>query len=402
MNFDDSQLSAFFDEELDPGDRQLVAWNVESSPEMLQQLVDFRSVQTAIAGLDRPSIPLDLSATVLLQLTHAQPRRGPSLGQAGRFAAMIVGMGSVAASLLVALFLLYRPLHDDPGPALFADGNAAPAQNLPHTSVSTATSPAASRVEAPAIASKPPAPRTLRTQANVPAQASILSVGKASGVGGPDPARPGQVDAMLGHRKVLRALIVTDVLDRTSEQVRTLIEQDAAREPEFGRITLAQGIVIDPDQPGQAEVYSVVMSQASTEPFLRQLARAFPDVRIEPEAAPATVSHLTEVGQVAVFSGVRPAPLGAPPDGISQWVAAKGAAAAGYFPPPAPLLDPLQGGELVTSARRAPVSLARGTAKKAQDELSAAEADVAQEPGLGPDDEPVTVLVWVARQPRPR
>ena len=62
MNFDDSQLSAFLDEELDPGDRQLVAWSLESSSVMAQQLADFRSIQGEIAGLERPAIPVDLTA----------------------------------------------------------------------------------------------------------------------------------------------------------------------------------------------------------------------------------------------------------------------------------------------------------------------------------------------------
>ncbi len=118
---------------------------------------------------------------------------------------------------------------------------------------------------------------------------------------------------MLGHRKVFRALIVADVFDQASRDVRSIIEHDALREPEFGRITLAQGIVIDPDHPGEAEVYSVVMDEPSLRPFLDQLRAKFPGVELHAETEPALVTQLTEVGQVAVFADVRPARLGSPP-----------------------------------------------------------------------------------------
>ena len=428
MNIDDSQLSAFLDEELDPGDHLLVAWNVESSPDVARQLAGLRSSRDAVAGLDRPAIPRDLSAAVLADIAHWQDRRRRrSLTRIGRTVATVVGAGAVAASLLFALVLLYRPLHDDSAPRLFVTfGSVAPARNHPaHPLNLAANAPAA----APSVASQSPRvaesitpPRLTKDKAKAKAKGSATSldvaqavtpkptpapsspaVAAADPVGGPEPARPGQVDAMLGHRKVLRALIVTDVLDQTSRRVRTLIEQDTAREPEFGRITLAQGVVIDPAQPGEAEVYTVVMTEPSSVSFLAQLKRAFPGVLIEAESDPATVAHLSEVGQVAVFSGVRPAPLGEPPAEVAAFVATKGAPSPDQIHLPRP--DPFDAGafqpDQLAQARPEPEAIARRRGQTKAMIVPPTDPEARVEADQQPiPDEPVTVLVWVTRKPQ--
>ena len=420
MNFDDSQLSAFLDDELDPGDRQLVAWNLETSSVMAQQLADFRSIQGEIAGLDRPAIPVDLTAAVLTKMRRPEPSSLRPLVRAGRAAAMLVGVGSLAASLMIALILLYRPLHDDNAPALFTafTGTAPARHDLPHPHPAAAA-PALASAPAPSPASTDRSASASRARSAAPsARAVPTQVAElraqfappgpvAGGVDGPEEARPGQVDAMLGHRRVLRALIVTDFLQHSSRQVQGLIEQDGVREAIFGQITLADGIVVDPDQPGQAEVFSVVMNSSRTRPFLEQLAGAFPGVRIEAEAAPALITHLSEVGQVAVFSGVRPAPLGSPPNGISVLVAAKDSHPVDHFP--APVLDTHRGdvsfpGDSLAEGRTdrdltkpltGPTATIRAEARSAPEREA---ADRKADLQLAIADEPVTVLVWVARR----
>ena len=415
MNFDDSQLSAFLDEELDPGDHLLVAWNVESSPDVARRLTDLRSSRDAVAGLDRPAIPRDLAAPVLADIADWHRRRNRrSITRIGRIAATVVGAGALAASLLVALVLLYRPLHDDSTPRLFTFGGAALARNHPIDPLNPAANPPAAparvQEQTSRVAESTSPPMLARSKAKEAAVVlgvarEAMTVGESAAparptvagadpVEGPEPPRPGQVDAMLGHRKVLRALIVTDVLDQTSRRVRTLIEQDAAREPEFGRITLTQGIVIDPAHPGAAEVYTVVMTEPSSGPFLAELKRAFPDLKIEAEPDPATVAHLSEVGQVAVFSGVRPAPLGEPPAEFAAFVATKGAPSPDQIHLPRP--DPFDAGafqpDQLAQARTQPEASDR------RRRLQLVEIEVAADPA--PADEPVTVLVWIARAQR--
>ena len=402
MNLDDqSQISAFFDDELDPGDRLLIAWSIESSPASAQELADLKATQGLVRGLDRPAIPRDLSPAILKAISPTSKKPRPTTRAAARIAAALVGIGSIAASLFLALTLLHRSLHDD------SKFELTPSVASPEDRTNSLIHPPL------ILADATPDRSTASTRPGMTAPSVVgsdsrpikLAEAKATGIEGIEPARPGQVDAMLGHRKVLRALIVADVLDPTSNRVRSFIERDLGREPVFGRITLTQGIVVDPDRPGEAEVYSVVMSEPGCGPFLDRLRRAFPSMELEGEPEPTLVTQLTEVGQVAVFSGVRPARLGSPPGEISSVVAARAVAHQDHFPPPSIVpLDP-------TAPRMSDPSPGTGevsprVVQKSNVALSVSAAPPVGNPPGSPssphaDDELVTVLVWVTRSPKP-
>lgn len=413
MNFDDdSQLSAFLDDELDPGDRMAVAWEVESSTATARQLADLQVARDLIRGLDRPAIPGDLAAAVLAGLAARQPRPTPGRSPRGarRLAAAIVGVASMAATLMLAVVVLHRPLHDDARPWLFSRLN--PAEQARHDLDPLLAAPtvAAEADRAPLAPSSFIPSDLARSRANPrvakPTAANSVRAAEVTAAKEPNPARPGQVDAMLGHRKVFRALIIADVFDQASRDVRSIIERDGLREPEFGRITLAQGIVIDPDHPGEAEVYSVVMDEPSLRPFLDQLRAKFPGVELQAETEPALVTQLSEVGQVAVFADVRPARLGLPPREIPGIVAAIGGGQENHIPAPAVAqFDPTQppaggfAGDPLDRARFADKADARA------DFLGKAARSAPVQPKTPTipriSTEPVTLLVWVARPPRP-
>ena len=412
MNFDDdTQLSAFLDDELDPGDRMAVAWEVESSTATARQLADLQSARDLVRGLGRPTIPVDLGAAVLAELAarrpQARPRSKRSTG-VRRFAAAFVGVASLAASLMVAMVLLHRTLHDDAHPWLFSRANRPAALSRQLDPVLVAPLAAAEPAADQSPRSLAPSHSISHPQSQATTALDRTKLASNPTVEGPEPARPGQVDALLGHRKVFRALIVTDVLDRASRDVRSIIEHDGLREPEFGRITLAQGIVIDPEHPGEAEVYSVVMDEPSLRPFVEQIRAKFPAVELHAETEPTLVTQLSEVGQVAVFADVRPARLGLPPRELPGIVAGLGGDNVDHFPPPAVArLDPTEppdGGFAADPLARAQVAdkttppiAGKPSRARPQAGLPAAPAKPA------PSTEPVTVLVWVARStPRAR
>jgi len=411
MNLDDeSQLSAFLDDELDPGDRPVVAWSVESSPLLAQQLAEFQATQTLIQGLDRPSIPLDLSAAILTRITRANPPKvRRSTAGVARFAASLVGVASVAASLMLAIALLHKTLHQSLAPVVVADGadslRSHPSDNTPPSAVPApaanvaAVKPAAPLAPQPAVVAL--APLSLRKQP----QGRVVEPPKAADA---ELARPGQVDALLGHRKVVRALIITDALDQSARKVQAMIEQDGAREPDFGRITLARGIVIDPDQPGEAEVFSMVVNESGLPPFLDRLRAAFPSMTFAPDTEPTLVTQLTEVGQVAVFADVRPARLGLPPRDVQALVATKRAGASQdsslrstvvQVDPNSDHSDDLPtNDEARTQSHPPPLN---GKAAMDLTQVPGGAALVRPTPRVSGDNEPVTVLVWVARAARP-
>ncbi len=418
MNLDDeSQISAFLDDELDPGERLLVAWSIESSPDSARQLADLKAAGALVGGLERPAIPRDLSVAIALEIASSKKPRRRSLTQAGRFAAAIGGVGALAASLMLAVTLLHRSLHDDPNPRLVTlDAPPAHRTNPNHSSESIPQAPSSHPAVSTRQGSTDPIAPSVSTALARSGQDQGFAKSRVpvepAGVEGPEPARPAQVDAMLGHRKVLRALIVTDVLERTKTRVRSLIEGDGGLEAEFGQITLAQGIVVDPDQPGEAEVYSVVMDSQGCQPFLDRLRREFPSIKVEDEPEPSLVTQLTEVGQVALFSRVRPAQLGSPPGEFSTVVAAKAASTPDHFPAPSVVpIDPTLPRTADLAKAESGLSGVGGEIRRS-DPPAAPRHDSALSPlrkgSLLPrlrsktksDDEPVTVLVWITRPPK--
>ncbi len=188
---------------------------------------------------------------------------------------------------------------------------------------------------------------------------------------------------MVGQPRVLRAVIVTDVID-ASDRVRSLIEHDPRKSPEFGRISIAQGIVIDPDRPDEAEVYPVVLDERGCGPFVDRLRRAFPDLRVEREVGADVLTQLPEVGQVALFRGTGAAELLAPPSDLQPYIASKDATAGSSKVSDLPPLDK-------------PRPRVAGVAP--EDEIAPDDGGPIRDPRREPGD-PVTVLVWVTRPHR--
>ena len=416
MNLDDeSQLSAFLDDELDPSDRLSVAWSVESSPPSTRLLAELQATQALLQGLDRPAIPLDLTAAILTELAFVKRARARrSRTGVARFAASLVGVASVAASLMLALILLHGKLHDNSMPWLFAAVNP----DSPRTHSSGSLDLAAAAAPARTQPAATPSPVVVANHAGdmTPARSKTASPpvtprpAEPAVFENPEPVRFAQVDAMLGHRKVFRALIVADGLQQAAQTVQSLIEADTAREPDFSRITLARGIVIDPDQPGEAEVYSMVVDEPSLRPFLARLRLAFPSMTLADETEPALVTQLTEVGQVAVFSDVRPSRLNTPPREVQALVATKGTtaheplllSAAGPFDAKPPRPDELANSVEVTDQRVSKPDVARsGTVRSPSIRPVAPPTTIAPIAPIARHPEPVTVLVWVTRTPRP-
>jgi len=111
-------------------------------------------------------------------------------------------------------------------------------------------------------------------------------------------------------------LVVTDVLDPAArDRVNTLLRETPRKNPDFGRLTIAQGLVVDPENPNEAEVYPVVMDERERLQFLAKLNNEFTTVIDEPNLDPTLGMHLAEVGEVKLESGrAAAAGLGNPPD----------------------------------------------------------------------------------------
>jgi hypothetical protein len=375
MNLDDeSLLSAYLDDELDPADRLAVEWSVESSPPLAEQLRSLATARDAVTGLGRPALPVDLAPAITARLAADRRRaRLQALARPGRVALAVAGLSAMAASLLFALLLLHRSMHESPDPTQIARQNSndpAPSTHpIPDSESDPDLNPTPKVASKDIIASpdEEPRPRLVRLESadQLREREDRLKISR-----------------MLENPEVRVVMVVTDVID-ASEQVRGLIEKDPRATPDFGRITLQTGLVVDPNRPGSAEVFVVPINEGARESFLTRLREKFAEVMEEDERrVPDLVTQLTEVGQAAVYRGLQASPLVGSPVDVRSFAQRAGSNSGGdeY------LSDHGAGGA------SAPDSPRRPTGRPAAD----ADQFVGPPTRLKPTDA-VTLLVWVTR-----
>ncbi len=383
MNLDDeSLLSAYLDDELDPADRLAVEWSIETNPPLAEQLRSLAQARDAVSRLPRPEIPRDLAANLSARLlVNRRRERLRKLARPARAALAFSGFSGLAASLIFALILLNHSLHESDPPIAVA---VQPVEDpRPHHPVADSKIP---RPDASAeLVSNPP------SVISAPASPKITPV-QRSGI---DEAR--EVNArraiagMLEQSHVRRIRIITDVVD-ASAKVKHLIHQDGRLNPDFGQISICQEIVIDPECAEAVEVFAVPMDERDRRAFVGQLSEAFPNLVEESgEANPDLVTQLTEVGQVALYRGTEAAPLVDPPHDLRPYNAIQGEIAKNLIveSPVRPIETP-RTGELDQN-RKAQVATA-----KAEPPVPADSSTPATQ--LKPGDR-VTVLVWVVTRP---
>ena len=95
----------------------------------------------------------------------------------------------------------------------------------------------------------------------------------------------------LSARKVL---IVTDVIGGDAErEVGDLIEKTPRRSASYQRYTVTQEIVFDPEHPGEATVYAVVMDERELGQFRSRLRESFPTSVEEADPRPELLAGLS-------------------------------------------------------------------------------------------------------------
>ena len=114
---------------------------------------------------------------------------------------------------------------------------------------------------------------------------------------GSDPLFQAGVGSLLDDRRLKRVFLVTDRIGEPAEpQVVSLVERTTHHD--FYKITVSQGIVIDPRHPGKATVFALVLDPADLEPFGTRLRDTFKDRVEDNEIDPAIAMQLADIGQV--------------------------------------------------------------------------------------------------------
>ncbi len=109
-----------------------------------------------------------------------------------------------------------------------------------------------------------------------------------------------RVRQLLDDPHLRRVFLVADQIGQPAEpQVASLVERTTHRD--YFKITVSQGIVIDPRHPDRATVFAVVLDENELEPFRDRLQRAFSERLQEEDVNPALVVQLADIGQVVSF-----------------------------------------------------------------------------------------------------
>ncbi len=301
MNLDDESLiSAYLDDELDPADRLAVAWSVESSPPLADQLRAATLARDAVAGLDRPPAPRDLAPAISARIARSRRQARLAAWTVPARLALAGSLAATAASLLFAIILLHRSTHAlAPRPVALqpADPSVQP-DDISASPVPDAPVEPAVVVASAAPAASPPSEPPKARVAPVPVDRALEDRRRFA--------------ERIERGDLERVTIVTDVID-ASERIRDLLQQDARKSPDFARFTIREGLVIDPDQTGPAEVYAVVINKRHRGKLLSLLGKEFPDIRDDPTPNLALLTQLTDLNQVAFFRGTEAADLVEPP-----------------------------------------------------------------------------------------
>jgi len=308
MNIDDeSFLSAYMDGQLASDQQQRVESALVANPQLAEKLRGFTLLRDMVAGLPRDG-SVDVSGQVMRQIREQNGRSGlvrtlAGLRHGSRRILPLAGLAATAASLMVAaslaILIQTSPFDRGGGPVAPLSGGETIAQSSPPSNAVPA--------QVDAKPGNPEAPSSL-SQTEISgalargiATASTLKSTPSEPVASPSEASSArdlnQVRQFLDDPNLKRLFLVRNGPKGDSEQqVASIVERTTRFD--FFKITVSQGIVIDPRHPDEATVFAFVVNPNQLDRFHEQLKVALPGlVELEP-VNPVIATQLVDIGKV--------------------------------------------------------------------------------------------------------
>ncbi len=312
MNIDDeSFLSAYMDGQLAPDQHQLVESALVANPHLADRLRGFTLLRDLVAGLPRDG-SVDVSALVMREIqARSGRRRGlfPTLAGLRRGSRRILplaGLAATAAGLMVAasLAILIQTSPIDRG------GQQVAALGGRETVVPSNPPSIPPLTEAPANPGAPSGPSSssnleisgalakgiVEVSTDTPAKsAPVAEAGEPLPNGDLEHVRRLLDDPSLKRYFVVR----NGSRNNTEQQVASIVEHTTR--VDFFKITVSQGIVIDPRRPDEATVFAFLVNPNQIDRFHEQLKSALPGLVELESLDPKIATQLTDIGKVGAF-----------------------------------------------------------------------------------------------------
>ena len=305
---DDSILSAYLDGELDAERHRAVESSLEACPERLATLHDLHSIQELVAELSRPRSP-DLSAAIMSRV-QGQARRRRVFADRRALPWLIGGLAAAAA---IGLLMLWPTRFTKPGAAQLAGAGQGVEPSDQHERIqATRTDPVGAELTDSSSPAQAAEVASLDKSPVKPSRSDRIAVTQSETLPGPDQDDMRRVRSLLEDQELKKVFLVTDQISEPAEaQVASIVEQTTHQN--FYKISVAQGIVLDPRHPGKATVFAVVLEQSSLSTFHDRLKSSFKGRIEENDVDPAIALQLADIGQVISFPGHPIGELTTPP-----------------------------------------------------------------------------------------
>jgi hypothetical protein len=339
---DDSFLSAYMDGQLNRDQQQLVESMLVARPQFADKLRDLGAVRDIVVSLNRDA-RVDVANDVMERIRRrTRPRLPlanfrPWSSRTRRLAAS-AGMFAAVAGLVIAVSLSttdHKPIHRagrDVGGAVdnrIADsGSDATAELFNNNEAATVAWVSPSAVSAFELGPG--------GQRGTPHSAASLPVGSAT-----DRDLAGLPVDLAFSRELLDSpnnrrffVVKNDRKGNSEQQVASIVERTTRFK--FCKITVSQGIVIDPRHPDQATVFAFLVNPNEVDRLLDQLKSVLPDAIEETPADPAIVTQLADINQVQASPPAALADVMIPREDLALKTRAVGSVETAAHPVPTP------------------------------------------------------------------
>jgi hypothetical protein len=288
-------LTAHLDGELPPDQRLRVEAALVSDPGAAEDLRALACVRDLVAGLSRPAIPFDVSASVVARIEKRR-RIGSFAALIGpspaTWAARLVALSSAAAAIVAtSAVVLLAPKPEPQGPPPFVHTAPARPNQQPEAGPLKSTTPLSDVV----------------VQAHE--SPSLL----------PDPGREREAEQrhirrLLDSPDLHKVFVITDVVGDAERRVSDVLAKNPRRQASFGRITVKLGVIFDPEFSGEGNAFVAVVEEPEFAQLRTDFKGLFGESFKEADPRPELLTQLADIGQVSVLSGTGVAELVSPSD----------------------------------------------------------------------------------------